>query len=326
MPQSGTQTTGGVNWIDPLQYQKPRFVPITVPEESTAVKYYVDLSGGTDSGTCGTFGSPCKTIRRLANRDLTGLRGNAADTAAYVYAKGIGPLFLYNDNFAGTAGKEVVIKPWDNFVVNVPRSTGSNGFSGSGVHDIILDGGPNLNIHFVSDLTGDNYAFNVTADNITVYRTQAYANTTALLFVAGSYVVCNNVKFINNEMHTCDFGNGFQCSGVYVGPGTGGGYSNFLFKNNIVRNMGGEGIEINPRVTSNNITIEGNAIHNIGKVTCAGGWQCRPGITVNIQNLDNENNGTIIANNLIWDTAASGIWNRGGGNPKPVIYNNTIYD
>ena len=29
------QTTGGVNWIDPLSYQKPQFIPITVPDEAS---------------------------------------------------------------------------------------------------------------------------------------------------------------------------------------------------------------------------------------------------------------------------------------------------
>jgi hypothetical protein len=140
----------------------------------------------------------------------------------------------------------------------------------------------------------------------------------------GDVSVSDHVSFINNEFYGCD-ATGDQSSALYVGPGDGGGYTNLLFQNNIVRDFFGEGIEVNPRVTSSNATFIGNAIHNVGKGTCGGAWLCRPAITVAIQS-GGGNNATVIANNLIWDVASSCIWARGGGSPSAAIYNNSCYD
>lgn len=104
-----------------------------------------------------------------------------------------------------------------------------------------------------------------------------------------------------------------------------GGYTNLLIQNNIIRDFGGEGIEINPRVTSSGLTITGNAIHNVGKQTCSGAWLCRPGITVSVQS-GGGNNGTVITNNLLWDIGSGCVWDRGSGTPRPVIANNACYD
>src|SRR5262249_54702211 len=142
-------------------------------------------------------------------------------------------------------------------------------------------------------------------------------------WAVGDSSVSNHVYFINNEFYGCG-ATGDQTSAVYVGPGNGGGYTDFVFQNNIVRDFFGEGIEINPRVTSTGITIVGNAFYNVGKGTCATPWNCRPGITMSVQS-GGGNNSTVIANNVIWDTGSGCIWDRGGGTPNPIIANNTCY-
>jgi hypothetical protein len=324
-----------VNWKDPLPYAKPAALDVAMPDEASATKYYVDWNAGSDNSGCGTSTTnACATVRGLANRNLPGLRGNTADTAAYVYMKGSGKFFIYNDNFAGTPGKEIVIKAWPGYTYTSTGDTPALGFdSGTNkVHDIIIDGGPNMDITFQSSVSasGPKYALHINANNITVYRTQVYATTGSVnLFAVSDYSsVFSNNQFINNEFYGCNQSSGYQCSAIYVGactnPGS-CGFQNFAIKNNIVRDMGGEGLEINPRVASSGIEISGNAIHNTGKQTCAGNWDCRPGITVDGPSVSGSTSNAVIQNNLIWDTGASCIWDKGGAN-SAQISDNTCYD
>ncbi|HEX4923829.1 MAG TPA: choice-of-anchor Q domain-containing protein, partial [Bdellovibrionales bacterium] len=127
-----------------------------------------------------------------------------------------------------------------------------------------------------------------------------------------------------NEFHSCNT-TGDQASSVYVGAGETGGYTDFVFQNNIVREMYGEGLEINPRVTSSQAIITGNVFRNVGKGTCSTQWKCRPGITMSIQS-GGGNNGTVIAGNLFFDIGSSCVWDRGGGTPRAQILNNTCFD
>src|SRR4051794_31878615 len=73
------QTTGGVNWLDPLAYRKPTFVPITVPSTAVAT-YYIDGTSGS-GGTC-SQGSPCKFFSDLCGKP--GMTGGPV----FVYIKG----------------------------------------------------------------------------------------------------------------------------------------------------------------------------------------------------------------------------------------------
>src|SRR2546421_8419886 len=78
-----------VNWLDPLAYKKPAAIDITLPNEASATKYYVDFTAGADSPACGPAPShPCLSLRGLADRNLPGLSGNARGAAAYVYVRG----------------------------------------------------------------------------------------------------------------------------------------------------------------------------------------------------------------------------------------------
>ncbi len=196
------------------------------------------------------------------------------------------------------------------------------------LHHIVWDGGPDLKIRFDSNISGSfAYVQNLNSDWHIVYRTQTYCSpgaNGARGFQVGSSRSVDHVSFINNEFHSCE-SVGDQTSSVYVGAGSNGGYTNFLFQNNIVRGMYGEGIEINPRVTSSNATIIGNAFHDVGLGTCSTPWKCRPAITMSIQS-GGGNNGTVIANNMIWNTGSSCIYDRGGGNPRPLIQNNTCFN
>jgi hypothetical protein len=324
---------GTVNWLDPLGYTKPAALDVPMPDEGTATKYYVDYDNGANSPGCGTSdGNPCATLRGLTDRNLPGISGNSSDAAAYVYLRGTGQFFVYNNHFAGTPGKEIVIKPWPGSTyksVGEAPTLGSDWDPGM-IHDVIIDGGPDLAISFVSTLNGEpSYALHIEASNVTLYRTQVYATATSnLIAVADTYGVVSNVQFVNNEFYGCNQTQGHQCSAIYVGacpyPGT-CAFKNFAIKNNIIRGMGGEGIEVNPRAASTGIEISGNAIHDTGKQTCGTSWDCRPGITIDGPSSGGMSSGVLINSNLIWDTAAGCVWDKGGGTPS-LVTNNTCYD
>ena len=341
------QTVGGVNWLDPLSYQKPAFVPITIP--TIVTNYYIDLTSGSDSGTCGTgTGNPCKTLRGLVDRSLSGLRGNTSDGAAAVNIRGAGSgaWYIFNNTFAGTPGKEILIRPWGTAVVTFSRGGQNQGLnSGPAVHDIIIDGGDpatgNMLFKFVADYAacgGPCFVSNFGGNNITVSRSQFTATSATgsgwvyLVAVCGENgLTCSNVKFINNEFYDCKTGSN-QCSSIYTGPCDANGgcaVNNVLIQNNVIRNMGGEGMEINPRIASTGVTITGNAIHNVGYGTCNDGGtrSCRPGIVLNI-NQSGAVNDVVITNNLMWDLSSGCIWEKSGANGThaPKIYNNACYD
>ena len=330
----GTASAQSVNWLDPLGYEKPAPVTLNEPNESTvANKYWVDLASGSGS-TC-SQSNPCGGIESVIGKP--GTNGGPA----IIYVKGNGGMSLYDQTLQGSGdadcrstgcGNWILIRNWP---AGTPGCTAecsatingsSNMNSPTGVSHIIIDGGPNLKIAFNSNGGPGTYANHVLANYVIVYRTQTYCtgNNQQEGWSVGDSTPANHVYFINNEFYGCA-NTGDQASAIYAGPGGGGGYNDLVFQNNIVRQFGGDGIEINPRVTSTGLTVTGNAFHDVGLSTCGGGWQCRPGITVSIQS-GNGNNSTVIENNLIWNTGSSCIWDRGGGSPRPLIANNTCYN
>jgi hypothetical protein len=323
-----------VNWLDPLSYQKPAPVSVNEPNESTVTnKYWVDLSSG--SGTTCSQASPCGSIR-----DTEGKPGTTGGPAI-IYVKGTGGVSLYNDTFFGSGdadcrsascGNWILIRNWPAGSPGCPSEcsatiTGnSNMNSPTGVSHVIIDGGPNLKIAFNSNGAASTYGMNLMANYLVIYRTQTYCtgSNRQLAWAVGGFAPSNHVHFINNEFYGCA-NTGDQSSAIYAGPGSGGGYNDLVIQNNIIRQFYGEGIEINPRVTSTGLSIIGNAIHDVGAGTCGASWQCRPGVTVSIQS-GGGNNSTVLENNLIWNTASSCVWDRGGGSPVPLIANNTCYN
>lgn len=341
---------GAVNWLDPLGYQKPAALGVAMPDETSATKYWVDFSGGSDTTSCGaSSASPCATIRGLANRNLSGLRGNSADNPAYIYIKGTGLFTLYNigSTFAGTPGKEIVIKPWP---AGSPGCTTECTFTGNGnnptlgdgatIHDMILDGGPDMKLVFTSDQhdpSGPKYALIIDGYNITFYRTQVKGTNSSgsnLFSVCANSTPtnCHDLSFINNEFYSCNQASGYQCAAIYVGPCPCGGANNcsgrnIYIKNNIMRDLGGEALEINPRISdADNVQVTGNAFHNVGKQTCSGTWDCRPAITFDSCVSPAKVTNAQVNENIMWDIGGSCIWDKGGATSPPLIYNNTCYD
>jgi hypothetical protein len=335
---SGSVSAGAagatVNWLDRLGYQKPQPIELHEPDEAlVANKYWIDLSGG--AGTTCSQSSPCRSFD-----DVLGKPGTKGGPAI-LYVKGTGGMSWYNDTINGSGNADcrtaacanwILVRTWPagapgcNVECTATITGNSNLTSPTGVHHIMFDGGPNLQIRFDSNGGPATYVNHVMADYVIVYRTQTFCTGSngQLGWSVGDFSVANHVYFINNEFYGCG-STGDQSSAVYVGPGAGGGYTDFVFQNNIVRDFFGEGIEINPRVTSSGASIVGNAIYNVGKGTCATKWNCRPAITMSVQSGDG-NNGTFIANNLMWDVGSGCIWDRGAGNPEPIIVNNTCFD
>jgi hypothetical protein len=263
-------TDGGVNFADSLGYTKPRFLPISVPDEASATnKYYVNLSSGSGS-TC-SQSAPCGSLN-----SVSGKAGTSGGTA-YIYVKGNGYLNLTSGTLAGATGKEVVIKPWPgDSTPTVWTAQGgcsrpaANTISASGVHNVIIDGGPDMLIRFKgSGCTNDQngYTLVVASDDITLYRVRIDAAGSAgpaLGPAVGSGTHQVNFKFINSEIYGAS-----RYYGVYAGGGTGcaagdTSFQNMEFRNNVFRDIDGRGIQLEPRANSDGAIIDGNAFHNIG--------------------------------------------------------------
>jgi len=328
-PALADQTTGGIHWLDPAAYQKPAFVSITVPNEAAAPKYYVDLGNG--SGTSCTQSSPC------ALASVAGKPGTSGGPA-YVYIKGTGPVYLFNPSstFYGSAGKEIVVKPWPvgttgcaSGCAATVTSSGVNNLTGSNVHHWIFDGGPDMGIKFLTTNDNGNVALRVNSNNHTFYRVQGTCNNNLggeiLMTSAGQ---ATGLSVINSEFYDCVGGGGAQQSAIYMGGSScddnASGFTNFTWQNNIIRHMGGEGIELNPRTASSGATITGSAFHDIGKQTCNGSWDCRPAVTIDGPSCGGSSSNVKILNNLIFDIAAACIWSKGGGSAE--YDNNTCYN
>ena len=263
-------TAGGVNFADTLGYTKPRFLPLAVPDEASVTnKYYVNFSGGSGS-TC-SQSAPCASLNSVAGK--AGTSGGPA----YVYVKGNGYLNITSGTLNGAAGKEVVIKPWPGDSTPTVWTaqggcarTAANTISASGVHHVIIDGGPDMLIRFkgsgcTSDQNG--YTVVVASNDVTLYRVRidaAGSGGPALGPAVGSGTRQSNFKFINSEIYGAT-----RYYGVYAGGGTGctagdTSYTNMEFRNNVFRDIDGRGIQLEPRANSDGAIIDGNAFHNIG--------------------------------------------------------------
>lgn len=321
------QTTGGVNWIDPLGYQKPNFYPITVPDESSVSKYYVDMSNGSDSNSGTSSGSPCRTLSGLASKNHSPLRGGPA----YIYLKGTGQISLTNSSLYGTSGNEIVIKPWPG-ASQIVNLRGVNNFESPNVRYLIIDGGPNL----LFDMTGttgygegntNGMALVINSNYLTIARCRIRsAGGTGGANIARNGGNVTGTKFINNEFYDSEEywapllypGGGNSCSGSSTANDT-------HIINNIFRDAGPEAIEFNPRTLSDGVYITGNSFHNIGKNSCGTAWQCRPAVVIDGPSCGGQTRNVYIENNIMWDMGSGGIWDRGGSSAISIT-NNTIYD
>gem|GEM_PF-3481897 len=323
---TGSDTSGepgepsvGPFWLDPLGYAKPISVDVAVPDEtSTPNKYYVDPVAG--AGTSCSEATPCASLD-----DVLGQPGTQGGPA-YIYVKaGTTLLNWYQDTVYGAPGQEIVIKPFGDGVVSFQSTSGTNNNIDSGsAHHIVFDGGPKLELEFVTN-DDSRYGLTIRSSNITLYRCRFRAGPhDGPLVDVGSFSVVSNVDFINCEFHDANNVAGAQ-QNLYLGPGDGSTVTDVQIRNCIFRDLGGEAIEINPRNYADNILIEGNAFHNVGKRTCAASWNCRPAITIDGPSVGGESRNVTIRNNLMWDTGSGGVWDR-SGTDLVKIYHNIIYD
>jgi hypothetical protein len=323
-----------VNFTDTLGYTKPYARTVTMPNEATATrKYYVSLSSG--SGTTCSQASPCT----LAT--VSGKTGVSDGLGAYVYIKGTGD--FGDPAIRGSSGTEVVIKPWPAGTVGCATEctatiTGENVWASANKQWMIFDGGPDMKISFVltsSDQFGKSIYWNATGTqhhDIIFYRVHWHTVNTGQWM--NSYGGWTNLSFINNEFEALgatDTGNQHHiymsgCSGSRTLQG-------LRLYGNVIRDTPGEALEfrIINGSTINDVIIDGNAFHDIGKGTCGGGWACRNIITFSGDTSGCPGpDGTIganwtISNNLMWDTGdgAAGTYANDSANK---FYNNTIYN
>jgi hypothetical protein len=324
------QTTGGVTFADTLGYLKPAFYPLTVPTEASATKYYIDMTSGSGS-TC-SQASPCAAICDVA--------GKAGTTGGplYIYLKGNGRLTT-GCTLYGSAGNEIVIKPWpsDSTPAVMTADGGgtvgaANRIEGANLHHWIMDGGPSMLFRFVgSGYTGgshNGYTLIVNANNITLARVRCDSADTdgACLGVAtGAGVHTSDFAWVNSELYGAS-----RMYGVYTGGGSSccvddNNHTNIAFRNSVFRDIDGRGIQVEPRGDSSGVLITGNAFHNIGYASGGGGaytisacvhadGACCGGTT----NLT-------FSSNLAFDLGGGGVYITADSATNQVL-NNTIYD
>jgi len=324
-------TSGGVNWLDPLAYTKPAFYPIVLPNEATTGnKYYVDMSNGSGS-TCSQT-APCSSINSVAGKP--GTNGGPA----YIYMKGTGYLSLSNSALAGSVGQEIVVKPWPNdstpSVMTAQGGCGvnnANTIAGSGTHDVVFDGGPNMLFRFIGSGCTSNqngYSVVVASNDITLYRVRIDAHGSsgpALGAATGSGTSTSNFRFINSELYGAT-----RYYGVYTGGGTGctagdTSHTNMEFRNSIFRQIDGRGIQVEPRSNSSGMIIDGNAFHGVGYDASG-----TTGISGAVQIADacgGTTSGVVVSNNLMWDLGGGGVLIFVGESTTSAfrVINNTIY-
>lgn len=307
------QTTGGVNWMDPLAYTKPAFVRLTVPTPG-AHQYWVDLGGG--SGTSCTSGSPCSWT------SVQGKAGTKGDGGgAYIYIKGTGP--IGSPTLYGTAGNEVVIKPWDDNTL--ATITGRNNWTGR-VQYVIFDGGPNLKIKFNSTSNQQydpSVYFNANSaglqSHITFYRTQW--TVPGMGENISQWGIVDNLSIINSEFQSGGSSDSQNQHHIYFSGASNYGTSAHIYiLNNVFRDTPGEQIEFRMFQTMDDVVIDSNAFHNIGKGSCSANWKCRPAVTVASSGATVTN--LRISNNLMWDLGEGAVRMWSG---SPLVYNNTIW-
>jgi hypothetical protein len=325
-------SSGGVKWLDPLTYTKPAFYPIALPNEaSTGAKYYVDMTAG--SGTTCSQSAPCASINAVSGK--VGTSGGPA----YIYLKGNGYLSLTSSTLAGAPGSEIVVKPWPNDSTPAVMTAqggcnvnNANTIAGSGTHDVIFDGGPNMLFGFVGSgctSSQNGYTVVVESNDITLYRVRINANGSggpALGAGTGSGTSTSNFKFINSELYGAT-----QYYGVYTGGGTGctagdTSHTNMSFLNSIFRQIDGRGIQVEPRANSSGMTINGNAFHDIGYD--AAGTSSISGAVQVADACGGTTTGVLVSDNLMFNLGGGGVlvFESVGSASAFQVINNTIYD
>jgi hypothetical protein len=334
---TAAQTAGGVNWLDPLQYEKPQFVPVTVPD-ACGNTYYINFAASSSGN--GTSASPFNSFNALAGKP--GMSGGPA----CIYVRGSGTFQRYGSSgvpdFWGAAGKEIYIRPWPGYTATMTYNYINA--SSCRFQYLIWDGGPDMGITFLAGSSDYNGAWNfehvANDDNLsnwTFHRTQWRCGSTNGQLFRG-YGRSLYITFVNNEFYDCDKGPnnvghqiylcGADGSAAYPGDCATAACGNlhYAFKNNIMRDNN-NGLEVNMRGSPapyqiDDLLIEGNAFHNLGKGLCGTSWGCRPAITLsNTSSMSPRWRNVLIQNNLIWDTGSGAIWTRAG---NAAIYNNSM--
>jgi hypothetical protein len=329
-------TSGGVSWPDTTVYQKPAFISITTPNEATAPnKYYVDMTAG--SGTTCSQAAPCNDVT------VTIGKAGTTGTGAFIYVKGSGYLNLNGVTFYGSPGSEIVIKPWPGSSTpavftaqsgcNRPNANTVSQIGGT-VHDIIIDGGPNMLFTFKgSGCTGNQNGYDlvVCANDLTVYRVELDGNNSGgPVFGPAVGSGCNqqHMKMINS-----DITNGGNYYGVYGGGGTSCSagdttFTDMRFLNNVIRHADGRGIQIEPRANSDGLTITGNVFYDIGYDRS--GNNAGPSAAVQPAiSCNGSTNHILIANNMMWNLGGGCVrvdFGGVGGASTFQILNNTCWD
>lgn len=328
--QSTPPPEGGVNWLDNRAYTKPAYYPMALPNEASSPnKYYVNMTSGGGS-TC-SQGSPCATLNAVCGKTTTG--------GAYIYLKGNGRLDLTSCTLAGTTEVPIVIKPWpsDSTPAVMTAQNGcnvsdANRITASGMSNIIFDGGEDMLFRFVGSgctSSQNGYTLTVSSNTITLRRVRIDANGSsgpALGPATGSGAATDGFRLINSEIYGAT-----DYYGVYTGGGTSCGagdtsHTNMEFRNNLIRDVDGRGIQVEPRANSSGMLIDGNVFNNIGHNNS--GTSSISGAVQIADACNGTTTGVVVSNNLMWDLGGGGvlIFEGVASDTDFKVYGNTIWD
>lgn len=316
-----------VNWLDPLAYEKPRPYNLAMPP--TGPEYYVNYSSG--SGTACSQAVPCATIDTVAGK--AGTNGGPAT----IYVKGNGYLNITSSTLAGSTSNEIVIKPWPNdstpTVWTAQSGCGTanaNFISGSGMHHVIFDGGPDMLLRFRGSGCATNqngYSVIVNSSDITFYRVRIDVNSSAgpgLGIATNQGANVSRFRFINSELYGAT-----RYYGVYTGGGAtccsgSSQHTDIEFRNSIIRDADGRGIQIEPRTNSSGFIVDRCSFHNIGKNLTGGS----NGVSSAVQPAGaccGETINVSVTNSIGFDLGA-GFVHSNGDHPGLTMIGNTVYD
>src|SRR5258706_13543202 len=89
--------------------------------------------------------------------------------------------------------------------------------------------------------------------------------------------IVDNHKILNSEFQSGSSSDGSNQHHIYFSGASNFGPSAHVYlRNNIFRDTPGEQIEFRMFQNWDDVVIDGNAFHTIGKGTCSASWKCRP--------------------------------------------------
>jgi hypothetical protein len=262
---------------------------VTLPGTASAATYYVSTGG--DDGDSGAMAAPWQTLQHAA--DTVG----AGDTVIVLPGAYAG----FNLESSGMDGAPIVFSAEEGVTISAENDTTPDGINLEGASWVVVEG-------FTVNGMERAGLRSVTADHVTFRNNHADAN--------GRWGILTG--FVDDLLIEGNFTSGsIDEHGIYVGNSG----DRPIIRNNVIWNNNANGIHMNGDAEQGgdgiitNAVVEGNIIYSNGVAGGSG---------INCDGVES----SLIVNNLVYDTHASGIslYQIDGGGPSRdnVVVNNTV--